>query len=130
MGMYDAIKDGLSVVQASDNIELLKSFMEIQNGYWEMQEELKKAKDEIKSLKEQLELKDHIVFRDNMYYILDKSGDDGPFCSSCFDEKKKLVRMHNKGNGYMCPVEGKVLVKTEEQIRHTESLRRNSRSIF
>lgn len=117
MGMYDAIKDGINVVKASDNIELVKSFMEIQSGYWEMQEELKRTKEEVKNLKEQLELKDKIVFRDNMYYINNETGDDGPFCSKCYDEKKKLVRMHLRENWYVCPIDIKILIQTEEQIR-------------
>lgn len=115
MGIYDAIKDGISVVKASDNIELLKSFMEIQNGYWEMQEELTKIKEENRVLKEELELKEKVIFKGNMYYINNDNNEEGPFCTRCYDENRSLVRMHDMGHGYQCPVHNNIFIDRDEQ---------------
>ena len=89
MGMYEAIKDGFDVVRASDNVPLLKNFMDIQQGYMQMQKELEQANQKIEELSKQLELKGKLIFQDNMYYVKNDNGLEGPFCSRCYDENKK-----------------------------------------
>ena len=56
-------------------------------------------------LKQQISLKNEhkMIFKNNMYYSLNKDGvEDGPFCSPCYDSKKLITRMHKLNNGYFC----------------------------
>mgnify|MGYP001198615759 CR=1 FL=1 len=56
-------------------------------------------------LKQKLSEKDNhkMIFKDNMYYSEKENGEnDGPFCSACYDSKKIIVRMHDRGEGHFC----------------------------
>lgn len=120
MSMYEMFKDGLDAVKASDNVPLLKNYMDIHQGYLQIENDLKQAKQKIKELEDKLEVKDRIIFRDNMYYIKTESGhEDGPYCTRCYDETNKLIRMHKEKYKYICPVD-KVSVSTEEQNKIKE----------
>lgn len=62
-------------------------------------------------LKEHLKLVANLnlVFENNVYYQnLGNREKDGPFCSCCFDNEEKLIRLHNNldqndSNLYYCP---------------------------
>lgn len=122
MGMYEEIKDSINL---NDNVELLKNFMDIQKGYLQMKGELEEANKKIKQLEEKLTLKEKLIYKDNMYYINDGDKLDGPYCSRCYDDKNKLVRMHINRYNYQCPVDG-VKVSTEEQRKMEEENERKS----
>lgn len=51
-----------------------------------------------------------IVFENNVIYEVDENGTkQGPFCSGCWDNNKKKIRLHTTNKGaYECPVCGNV----------------------
>jgi hypothetical protein len=73
----------MSMVDAQEeNLELRRKVMELEQG---------------KATRESL------TFRDAAYWRKDMRGkEEGPFCSRCHDADSKLVRMSNRGNGYIC----------------------------
>lgn len=93
MGILDTVKDVVTLMQKVDNIELIRRMLELQTQVVALNEENL-------ALKERLTTQEQLSFRDNFYW----RGDDGPFCSSCWDDKAKLVRIH-KTPGYVpvCP---------------------------
>lgn len=106
MGMYDAIKDGISLVQASDNAELLKKFMDIQNGYIEVMKQLEEKNNYIKQLEEQLVYKGKLTLSKNGYY--DEEGTEIKYCSRCFQVEHMAVSLNTVDNNcgireYECP---------------------------
>lgn len=106
MGVYDVIQDGIHIVQASDNMELLKTFMEIQAGYMEIMKELEEKKERIRKLEEQLENKAKLKLSDKGYY--EREGSSTKYCSRCYEVDEKLVSLSVVDDGwthakYVCP---------------------------
>lgn len=57
--------------------------------------ELKKKFDRMSEMKK---LESELIFKDNLYYRKKEDGaEDGPFCSKCWDDEKKMIRMVRKG---------------------------------
>ena len=65
-------------------------------------EELKK---ENKKLFEKLKIKESLIFENNAYWTKEDGKKDGPYCSCCWDDNKKTIRMQPCGNPayFDCP---------------------------
>ena len=104
--IYDYIVDSKdALVDAKDEIETLKS--------------------ELRLLKDEKSLADSLEHDGTAYWIRKGEKWDGPFCSPCWDETEKLVRLQDdQGSGthpslfmLMCPVKhGFITVKRRPRI--------------
>ena len=58
-----------------------------------LDDEVEELRKENKELQEKLEFKEDVEFKNNAYWK--KSNGDGPYCSVCWDNKRKQVRFHS-----------------------------------
>ncbi|WP_418482687.1 hypothetical protein [Frisingicoccus sp.] len=89
MGMYDMFKDAVSMAQKADNIDLVKTILELQQKMLELQEENINLNEEKRKLESIISEIKTIEFKDDCYYF----DGDGPYCSRCYDAEKKKIRM-------------------------------------
>ncbi len=86
-------------------IEAQEKIMELREIVIELRELNCGYKDEIDKLKENNEIKEQLVYRENVYWRKLESGEeDGPFCQPCYDSKKMLVRLQKIEYDYLCNV--------------------------
>ena len=105
MAIFDELKSIGKVLQEAGKIEQYQKILETQKELLEMQKTLADLENENKELKSKLGTKEKLVYENNVYWIKNKDGKDGPYCSCCWDSKKKTIRMHPCGNPafYKCP---------------------------
>jgi hypothetical protein len=105
MGLWDTLKDAVKVLQRAGKIDELKAILELQQTAIDLRRDNEQLRQEIASLKDQAALATRLEFRGNAYWLKKTDGHvDGPFCSRCWDSDKRLVRLHDLGNGYSrCP---------------------------
>lgn len=108
MGVVENIKDAFKVLQASDNMDILKSYIAIENEFYALKTEINSLKEENKDLKRKLEINEIVYLKNNAYYFLYNDIEKGPFCTKCYDDEKKLITMQEKDNGismvnFECP---------------------------
>jgi len=105
MGIYDGLKDAASVLKEAGKIEQYKQILEVQEKLLEMQKTISEIEYENKELKEKLKIKENLIFNNQAYWIIDGDKKDGPFCSCCWDDEKKTIRMQPCGNPafFDCP---------------------------
>ena len=100
MGAIDTLKALGTLVQKLDNLELLKRMVELQEQVFSLVTENQELRRESQRLSEQLAQRDQVEFRQNSYW----KGDEGPFCSRCFDVERRSVRMLKSEGCYpLCP---------------------------
>jgi hypothetical protein len=105
MGVIDTAREVVKIVRQIDNFELNKKLLDLQT-------ELMALVDENTALKKRLEVSETLVFRANAYF----RGDDGPFCSRCWDADTRLVRLHKAADSYpQCPACKTTVVPPDEQ---------------
>ena len=98
MGAVDTLKEVVGLIQKVDNIDLYRKVMSLQEQVYELFEENR-------LLKERLTMRETLQFKSNAYW----RGDEGPFCSSCWDGEQKLVRLHIQRSYHpRCPTCGGV----------------------
>jgi hypothetical protein len=85
VGVIETTKEAISLIQKFDNIELMRML--------NLQTQVVALEEENRALKQKLATKERLVFRKNAYWM----GDEGPFCSRCWDTDAKLVRLHRHG---------------------------------
>jgi predicted RNase H-like nuclease (RuvC/YqgF family) len=97
----DMLKNAAIVYKEAGKFEEYKKILDLQEKVLEMQETINKLTQENSDLNEQLKTNKKLVFKNNAYW----EGLDGPYCSACWDDKKRLVRMHTKKNNHYanCP---------------------------
>jgi FtsZ-binding cell division protein ZapB len=97
MGWYEAIKDAISVADRLRDAELKQKLADIQMECAKLAEENARLRQERNELKKQIEAREHLEFRQNVYWRKTGEGkDEGPFCPSCADGGRKIVRMEDR----------------------------------
>lgn len=108
MGALDNIKDVVKLAQTVGNAELYQKLNAVQMDFLELSEKARELQEENHELREKLrervridELLAKRTHRENAYWV----GDDGPYCTACWDSKDKATRMtiHDNGQAH-CPV--------------------------
>jgi hypothetical protein len=102
MGVYEGIKDAVSMIQKTDNIELYRTILDIQKECLDLLEENRNFKERIRILEEEKTKNQALIVKGHCYYIEMNDGNlDGPFCTTCWDRDRKLIRMHiSNGDGF------------------------------
>lgn len=89
--------------------KLMDALFEAREKVLDASELLREKDEQIRSLEERLKVKDSLIFKDNSYWIEKDSGQDGPFCTQCWDMDNKLVRKYhqNRTEHWYCITHGK-----------------------
>ena len=93
MGVVDTLKETIGLIQKVDNIDLYRQMLDLQTQVMSLLEENK-------SLRTTLETRATLTFKSDAYW---RDGNEGPFCSRCWDDEKKLIRLHLGGLAPACP---------------------------
>lgn len=93
MAIFDELKSIGKTLQEAGKIELYGKILEIQERLLELQKRLLVLEGENKQLKEKLEIKESLIFENHAYWIKNGKEKDGPYCSCCWDNDKKTIRM-------------------------------------
>jgi len=101
MGILDLnnIKEAL---QIAGKIEFYPQILEMQEKLLDQHKKISDLETENKGLKEKLEIQGSLVFENNAYWMDTNSKKDGPYCSCCWDDHKKPIRLHPCGNPAIC----------------------------
>lgn len=96
----DNVKAITEIADAIKNVELRSLILDLKEQVLELREENLLLKEELSKRVDY-----NMVFENNSYWIKNEDGTkDGPFCSACWDNNKKAVRMKNGQGTYSCPV--------------------------
>ncbi len=75
----------------------------------DLMEENRRLKEEINSIKENYKLGKKLVIEKSAYWEINGNEKNGPFCSGCWDNNNKLIRIQKKPTAVrinICPVCG------------------------
>jgi hypothetical protein len=102
VSVLDTIKDTVNIIQKVDNIELYRSILDIQKECMDLVEENRSLKERIGELEVEKITNDKLGVKGHCYYLKKDDGElDGPFCTTCWDKDRKLIRMHiSNGMGF------------------------------
>lgn len=97
MGILDlnTIKEAL---QIAGKIEFYPQILEAQEKLLEQHKKISDLESENNDLKDKLKTKESLIYESNAYWIVKDSNKDGPYCSCCWDDHKKTIRMQPAGN--------------------------------
>lgn len=107
MSIYDQLKDVAKVLREADKIEQFQVILDTQQSLMDMQHKLQSLEEENSELKDKLKLKAKMIYKESTYWVKDNGKVDGPYCSGCFDDKRKAIRLKpvNDWPGeYTCPI--------------------------
>ena len=93
------LKDVTAIASRVKDIDLNTKIMLLQGEMYSLLDENRNLRLELEEMKRVEQLSNSLIYKDNMYY---KPGDENPYCSRCWDDEHKLIRMQNSGY-YVCP---------------------------
>ncbi|MFQ5805427.1 MAG: hypothetical protein ACE5I3_03140 [Phycisphaerae bacterium] len=109
MDAIENIKDVLKLAQTVGNADLYQKLNAVQIDFLELSEKVRQLQDENREFREKLRQKERMgellakrTHQHNAYGV----DDEGPYCTACWDNKDKAVRMTaHPGTEYaVCPV--------------------------
>jgi hypothetical protein len=90
----ETLKGIAALVKKIGDIELNSKIIDLQSEVYELLEENHKLRQEIESLKNEKEIENNLTVKGHFYFRKNENSEDGPFCTSCWDNSKKLIRVH------------------------------------
>ncbi len=102
MAIFDELKSVAGVLQEAGKIEQYRQILDAQKELLEMQKRISDLELDNKDLKDKLQTKDSLTFENNAYWINKDGKKDGPFCSCCWDDHNKTIRVQPAGNPAFC----------------------------
>lgn len=106
MSVIEDIKSIGNVLQKAGNIEVYSKIINIQTVIMDLQEQNNTLRKELLDIKSLNDIDENLIFENNMYFIYkdNRSVREGPYCTRCWDENRKLVRLHSEDVDFRCPV--------------------------
>lgn len=106
MGLYEGIKDAVSLAQKADNIELYQKLIDLSKQALDMQEEINQLKSENRELKTIEDVEQKIVrYGDKTLISLKDDPNELIYCSICWDKDRRLIQVPKKEIGtFYCNV--------------------------
>ena len=93
------LEDVTAIASRIRDIDLNTKIMLLQGEMYSWLDKNRSLRLELEENKRTGQLSHSLILKENMYY---KPGDDNPFCSRCWDDDYKLIRMQDAGV-YTCP---------------------------
>jgi len=97
MGLYDGIKDAISIAQKADNIELYRQLLDLGHEALEMQAEITRLREENESLKKKNDLEERIIMHKENYITLRNDTEDIHYCPNCWGLNHILIPKTDRG---------------------------------
>ncbi len=95
-GIVDTLRDVVTLVQKTDNIELVRQVLSLQTQALEMQEDNRTLRERVKELEQTLALAKSLRFETPFYFALD---DKIPFRARCWEVDRRAVHLKSDWNG-------------------------------
>lgn len=73
--------------------DLYNALSDLKINFADIKQELLNKAERIKELEEAQRIKDDLAWEDPFYYLTKSNKKDGPYCQTCYDTKKLLVRI-------------------------------------
>ena len=104
--------------------ELVSALADAKLDAAEIQQALLERDERIRGLEEDAKVRANLVWREPCYWIESPAGVAEPFCQVCFDNSKKLSRLHTDNDGhFQCKVCSKSFNSLERQKRDSAKFR-------
>jgi hypothetical protein len=105
MTVFDILKTAATIAKESGKLELQGEILGVYEKLLEQQKRISDLESENKDMKEKLKIQEDLVFGNNAYWIEKDTKKEGPYCSCCWDNDKKPIRMQPCGNPayFDCP---------------------------
>jgi len=105
MGIIEKVNAVVKLVKDLGNVELLSEIVDLKHEIVDIEEQNLNMRQKISELEEALRTKANLELSDNAYWMKKEGEWDGPFCTGCWDDKRKLMRLTREPGGVpSCPV--------------------------
>jgi hypothetical protein len=102
MGAVENVKEIADLIGKFHDIELNRRILKLEEEVIDLTRDKRRAEERVDELQRVISTKKDLTFRGNEYYLKTAQGEDGPFCSLCWDRDHKLIRLHS-GRIEPCP---------------------------
>lgn len=102
MAILDELKSIGKTLREVDKIPQYEQILDVMEKLIEMQKRISDLELDNRDLKEKLQTKDSLVHENNAYWINKDGKKNGPFCTCCWDDHQKTIRIQPAGNPAFC----------------------------
>lgn len=93
MSILDDLSKAASVLRKADKINEYEIILQAQEKLVDYQKRNSELESQNNILRDKLEIKENLIFEKNAYWINKNQTKEGPYCTLCWDDEKKLIRI-------------------------------------
>ena len=93
MGVYEVLKDAVTLAQKADNVDLLRKLLDAQKELLDLQAENQKLRTENAKLRDDEDIGKQLEHLGDAYWDTRNGQRVGPYCTVCWDVDRRLVRL-------------------------------------
>lgn len=94
MNLIETVKAIANITKKIGDIELNSKIIDLQSDVLELLEENHRLRQEIANNENEDKIENSLFVKGHFYYRKNNELEDGPFCTACWDNNKKLIRCH------------------------------------
>ena len=101
---FDTVKEAMDFARSTKNADLAVKLVDAYRDIVELTETNQQLRAEISKLTEQADIEKDLKFnaRNGTYTLMREGKEDGPFCGTCWDVDRRLVRTREGTGGPFC----------------------------
>lgn len=103
MGVVENAKEIARLIREIDNIDLYRRILDLQGELLEVVDQNRQLRERVADLEAAASLADELVYEIECYWRVRDGERDGPFCSHCWDDESKLIRLLTAGRANRGP---------------------------
>ena len=101
MGLLQTLKDVNEVATHVQNMELYRELAKLQTEVMELYEQNRELAEKNRNLTDQLEMRQRLIYKKNLYWDEGKPESEGPYCPKCFDGVGAARKMMTIGTNHL-----------------------------
>ena len=103
MDIVKTLKDAITFVQKSDNVDMLQKLTQVKQEVIDMEDQIYNLKAENRELKENQKMTKNIErYQGSTLITLKSDNPKIPYCSTCYGKDNKLIQLNIKGDLCQC----------------------------
>ena len=103
MGIADQVKEIAALAQEVHNVELYRKLVTFQADIVALQDDNFELHERVRTLQAKVNLREHLSFERNFYWLQNGNSKEGPYCPKCYNEDQEARRLLAEGSLRFCP---------------------------
>jgi hypothetical protein len=89
----------IDLIKKGATVEYQEKIMKLKEAVLQLQEENQELRKKVQELEEALSIRANLKYEPPYYWLETEGKKEGPYCQTCYDKERKLIRLQDRNDG-------------------------------